>query len=274
MFFEGVDPQDLCNIEQLNGSMHVGPKMDGKRYIMYKDETEVYLVDRGHNKSTRKDLVTYLPKTQCKTYVLDLEWVEKKRKLAFDGSPEYYHVFYILDILGCDELQLRNKPFTFRYNILQNLFADTDLIKIVPYTIWNVKNSLPSMTHGFEPNDGLVFVASDLPYKSLRLRYKYVDTIDFMALIGGFLGVSVGEGKIVPFRVGNRNVQCNDYMKVGKVHEMRYDLNAKKWKIVCVRHDKTKPNRLHVARFILYNVILKKRYIQPFAHDDDEKLAA
>ena len=120
----------------------------------------------------------------------------------------------------------------------------------------------------YKPIDGLIFVSKFGNHKEKKWRYKYMDTIDFEAEQSGNLKVLVGSGqyqRTEGFHLGNNHfAYTSQYVKKGSIYECAFDTKTKKWFIVRQRHDKIKPNRLHVARYIFHQVILKKKFIQPF----------
>ena len=257
MQFIGGDPIDLSDVNILKqGPYHVAPKIDGIRYLLYKkNENEKPFVVSRRGLKLNFPLPNFncnLPSIICKTYILDIEKVDKK--------------YYILDALKLDGIDLIFKPFIERYSLLKtvlNLNVNSNF-ELIPYFPWFPKIKFENIVQNY-PIDGLIFVPTHLPYRSQKFRWKFVNTIDFQALSGGFLGVLVGKDNVIPFRIGKYNIHFNGYpLKRNDIYEFRFDLISRKWFPICKREDKKKPNRLQVARFILFDIILKQHKIQPF----------
>lgn len=252
--FEGGDPRDLTDVKILHhGPFHVAPKLDGIRYILYKRKKECYVVTRRgerHMFPLMYHKNTQLPNTSCETYTLDIEKVDKK--------------YYILDVLQLDSLNLRDKSFQYRYDLLRMVIHPSDSFMIAPYLKWHSQIYFPDIVKNF-PVDGIIFVPSELNYHAMKLRWKYVNTIDFQALANDFLGILVGKDQIIPFKIGKYEQQSAIPLKKGLIYECRFDMIQNKWFPICRRDDKIKPNRLNIARFIFYNVIVKQHSIQPFS---------
>jgi hypothetical protein len=254
--YEGGDPIDLTNTNLLKETpFHVAPKIDGIRYLLTVNENEHPFVVSRRGEKTFFPLPFHrcnLPKTICKSYVIDIEKVDRK--------------YYILDVLNLDGIELKNRPFTERYEMLKTVFnldLNSNFI-LLPYIPWFLSIKFADIVQNF-PVDGLIFVASEKSIFHQKYRWKYVNTIDFQALRGDFLGVSVAKNKVVPFMIGKKEQRFNDYpLKINAIYECRFDLKERKWKVVCRRHDKIKPNGVKIARFIFYEVILKQYNIQPF----------
>ena len=136
-FFEGPDPIDLIDTKVLLQEPYmVAPKVDGMRFLMYHDSKKphgykTYLINRkGEKFQYRSDDIE---KEEC-LYFSSSDKMEKtgkiyKRKKApmpvtlagkfvIDVEKINGSLFYILDLLEMDNLDLREKPFYFRYELL------------------------------------------------------------------------------------------------------------------------------------------------------------
>lgn len=293
MFFEGGDPIDLCNTSVLKQQdFYVAAKVDGLRYLMYHDsrkpkKEKTYLVNRRGEKTMYRceDLlqkkIVYnsmqekmiptgetivkkqqpMPFTLAKQFVIDVEKINDNK-------------FYILDILELGNMNVREKPFSFRYELLKAVFFELDGHKkncffVLQYVPWFPEIALHDILKNFRPCDGIVFVSKNGNYKETKFRFKFLDTIDFEAEQSGNLKVSVGSGqyqRTEAFRIGkNYFAYTSDYVKKGCIYECAFDHKTGRWFVVRRRYDKVTPNRLHVARYIFYQIILRKKFIQPFA---------
>jgi hypothetical protein len=290
-FFEGPDPIDLTNVNDLLREPYmVGPKMDGKRFIMYHDSTKppgykTYLVNRKGEKFQYRS--EDLEKEQClyNSVTNQLEKTGKRvfrkklpmpttlaNKFAIDVEKINDELFYILDLLEIDNLDLREQPFSFRYELLSGSFfhVGNDKCCFFPleYIPWFPSINLHTILQTYRNIDGIVFYPKNGNYMKTKLRYKFEDTIDFEAGKNNSLKVLVGRGDFQRTEAfhqwKNAYAFTNDYIKEGNIYECRFDLKTQQWHVVNQRHDKVKPNKVQVARFIFFNVILKKRYIKPF----------
>jgi len=299
MSFEGVDPVDLSTLQVLKQQPYmVGPKMDGVRLLMYHDENtegeKTFFISRkGEKIPYQSENITYqpalysseheklvphgppkvrrkkcMPCTTIKKYVIDVEKMED-------------NTYFILDILQVNDMNLRWNTFDFRYQLLQRLFCedviqttspreDCDLNRffVLEYILWYPKLTLGEIVKNYSPIDGVIFVAKNQPYKAERYRYKFLDTIDFQADASGNLNVLVGRGpfeRVEPFIMWRqRSASVREYVQAGGIYECAFNIKKQTWRVVKKREDKEKPNRLHVARYIFFNVILKKKYLHPF----------
>ena len=297
-FFEGPDPIDLIDTKILFEQPYmVCAKIDGMRFLMYHDNKKplgykTYLVNRrgekfqyqsedikkeeclyssesGQMKKTGKFSIKKkapMPKTIADKFVIDIEKTN-------DG-------FFILDLLEIDNLDLRNKPFYFRYELLTGSFFDinknnnnvNDEEKCcffpLEYQKWFPTIKLQDILKDYKKTDGIIFYPLNGNFLQTKFRYKFQDTIDFEAGKNGNLKILIGKGNFQRTEVfhqwQNIYATTDEYIKEGAIYECRFHLKTKKWSVVRRRYDKIKPNKLQVARYIFFNVILRKRFIKPF----------
>lgn len=293
-YFEGPDPIDLSNVKILHDHFFfVAPKIDGMRFIMYHDSEKPYgkktfLVNRKgdkfeyqseelvreeclyfsrENKMKKTGKKTIIPKkampfTNAKKFVIDIE------KISDD-------LFYILDVLEFDNFDLRKKPFYIRHEILNGIFFSEDkkneqnCFFPLKYIAWKPTIKIEEIIENYQfIIDGIIFYSSDGNYKDIKYRYKFKDTIDFEAGKNGSLKLLIGNGdfqRTEYFRQWkNVFATTKDCVKEGFIYECGYDLKKQNWHVIKQRHDKSKPNKLQVGRYIFFNIIMKKRYIRPF----------
>lgn len=292
-FFEGPDPIDLTNIKILSKESYmVAPKIDGMRYIMYYDSKKpegykAYLINRRGDKfhyqseDIEKDECLYSSFSN-KMEKTGKKIIRKKKPMPFTFSKSYVidiekindNLFYILDLLEIDNLDLRHQPFYIRYKLLTGTFFSNPNINEktvffpLEYIQWHKNITLESIMKHYQKTDGIVFYSSEGEYMKTKWRYKFQDTIDFEAGKNGNLKVLIGRGEFQRTECFHlwKNIYAvtKDCLKEGEIYECRFDLKTKNWKVVARRYDKIKPNKVSVAKYIFFNVILRKRYIQPF----------
>lgn len=296
-FFEGPDPIDLINTKVLLEEPYmVAPKIDGMRFLMYHDSKKphgykTHLINRKGEKfqyqseDIEKEEFLYFSKSD-KMEKTGKVSIKKKYpmpitlagKFVIDIEKMSDDLFYILDLLEIDNLDLRNRPFYFRYELLTGSFfhipnkndpkEEKCCFFPLEYIPWFPSISLHSILQNYRKNDGIVFYPSNGNYMKTKWRYKFQDTIDFEAGKNGNLKVLIGRGDFQRTESFHqwKNVYAitNDFVKEGGIYECRFNLKTKKWHVVTRRYDKVKPNKVQVARYIFFNVILKKRYIKPF----------
>lgn len=293
--FEGGDPIDLANVRVLKQKpFYVAPKMDGVRYLMYHDSTKpanekTYLINRKGEKIVYQceDLLKreiLYDSLQEKMIPTGKSTIKKKLPMPFTLAKKFVidlekinnHKFYILDILQIDAMDLREKPFSFRYEMLKGSFYEIDkndsstpcCFFVLEYMPWFPEITLESILKNHHPTDGIIFVSKEGNYSATKWRYKLIDTIDFEAETSGNLKVLVGSGqyqRTEAFRLAkNYFAYTKDYVKKNKIYECAFNYKTRQWVVIRQRTDKVKPNRLHVARYIFYEIILKKRFIRPF----------
>ena len=137
MFFEGGDPIDLCSTSVLKQKeFYVAAKVDGLRYLMYHDSTKpktekTYLINRKGEKTTYRCEDLFQKKImynsmQEKMIPIGETIIKKKQPMPFTIANQFVidvekinnDKFYILDILQLGNMDLREKPFSFRYELL------------------------------------------------------------------------------------------------------------------------------------------------------------
>ncbi len=293
-FFEGPDPIDLINVNVLlEQSYMTAPKMDGMRFLMYHDSNKppgykTYLVNRKGEKfqyqseDIEKEEALYFSSSDkmektgkiCKRKKSPMP-ITLAGKFVIDIEKMNDNLFYILDLLEIDNLNLRERPFYFRYELLTGSFFNLNneeenecCFFPLEYVPWVPRISLLEIMQEYRNTDGIVFYPSNGNYMQTKWRYKFQDTIDFEAGKNGNLKVLIGRGDFQRtdtfHQWKNVNAMTNDFVKEGCIYECRFNLKTQKWHVVTRRHDKVKPNKVQVARYIFFNVILKKRYIKPF----------
>lgn len=230
-------------------------KYDGERFLAFVLQNSIYIINETNVKRIFNKC--HIPD---KT-IIDVEYVKESKT---------YYMFDILFYAGND---VRNKPFTERYSILETVSKKTPHQFKLSKSYSSFKELNKFVFPLAKGIDGIIFVPRNEIYKN-KCTYKYKPfdllTTDLLVKDNKLYmecntGLVLFEGDANHKYNPNTFFICDFEYKDGDVIEFKYDKGQSKFVALKKRYDKIKPNYINVVLDIWYDIfneIDMKSFIQ------------